>query len=281
MFSGLYPIRMATTENNGKTWSELHPIGNFGGIVAMGTMIQDIKNPGHYRALFHDDGRFISDKPNKQNPTVFTLYSSLSTDGGMSWQKPISIFSSSSVHLCEPGAVRSPDGKQIAVLLRENSRRKNSYLIVSDDEGRTWSKPRELPITLTGDRHTAKYFPDGRLFISFRCRTAIGSKLGIAKSPIPHEGDWAAWVGRYDDIIKGKPGQYVIRLADNKKEWDTSYPGVEILNDGNILTTTYGHWIKNQAPYIISIRIKAEELDELGKRSHALEIEKSSMRLKL
>ena len=104
---------MATTENNGKTWSELHPIGNFGGIVAMGTMIQDIKNPGHYRALFHDDGRFISDKPNKQNPTVFTLYSSLSTDGGMSWQKPISIFSSSSVHLCEPGAVRSPDGNKL------------------------------------------------------------------------------------------------------------------------------------------------------------------------
>jgi len=25
-------------------------------------------------------------------------------------------------HLCEPGALRSPDGKQIAVLLRENSR---------------------------------------------------------------------------------------------------------------------------------------------------------------
>ena len=100
---------------------------------------------------------------------------------------------------------------------------------------------------------------------------------GVAASPNPVLG----WVGRYEDIIKGKPGQYVIRLADNKKEWDTSYPGVEILNDGNILTTTYGHWIENQAPYIISIRIKAEELDELGKRSHALEIEKSSMRLKL
>ena len=281
MFSGLYPIRMATTENNGKTWSELHPIGNFGGIVAMGTMIQDMKNPGHYRALFHDDGRFISDKPKKQNPTVFTLYSCLSTDGGVSWQKPISIFSSSSVHLCEPGAIRSPDGKQIAVLLRENSRRKNSYLIVSNDEGQTWSKPRELPITLTGDRHTAKYFPDGRLFISFRCRTAIGSKLGIAKSPIPHEGDWAAWVGRYEDIIQGKPGQYVIKLGDNKKGWDTSYPGVEILNDGNILTTTYGHWLENQAPYIISVRINSKELDELGKKSHALEIDKSSMKLKL
>ena len=185
------------------------------------------------------------------------------------------------MHLCEPGAIRSPDGKQIAVLLRENSRRKNSYLIVSNDEGQTWSKPRELPITLTGDRHTAKYFPDGRLFISFRCRTAIGSKLGIAKSPIPHEGDWAAWVGRYEDIIQGKPGQYVIKLGDNKKGWDTSYPGVEILNDGNILTTTYGHWLENQAPYIISIRINSKELDELGKKSHALEIDKSSMKLKL
>ena len=44
MFSGLYPIRMATSENSGETWSELNPIGNFGGIVAMGTMIKDLKN---------------------------------------------------------------------------------------------------------------------------------------------------------------------------------------------------------------------------------------------
>ena len=88
-------------------------------------------------------------------------------------------------------------------------------------------------------------------------------------------------VGRYEDIIQGKPGQYVIKLGDNKKGWDTSYPGVEILNDGSILTTTYGHWLKNQAPYIISVRINSKELDELGKKSHALEIDKSSMKLKL
>lgn len=280
MFSGLYPIRMASTQDHGKTWSELRSIGNFGGIVAMSTMIQDQKNPGHYRALFHDDGRFISEKSKKQNPTVFTLYSCLSTDGGKSWQNPVSIYSSSFIHLCEPGAVRSPDGKQIAVLLRENSRRKNSYLIVSNDEGKSWSKPKELPITLTGDRHTAKYLPDGRLFISFRCRTAIGSKLGITKSPVPHEGDWAGWVGTYDDIIQGKPGQYVIKIADNTKSWDTSYPGVEILEDGNILTTTYGHWKQNHAPYIIAVRINAAELDEIAKNSPTLEITKTSMALR-
>ena len=171
-------------------------------------------------------------------------------DGGMTWEKPERIYSSTKIHLCEPGSIRSPDGKQIAVLLRENSRRKNSYVIFSDNEGATWTEPRELPITLTGDRHTAKYLPDGRLFISFRCRTAIGSKLGVNNSPIPYEGDWVAWIGKYQDILDGNPGQYVIRIADNKKGWDTTYPGVEILKDGTILTTTYGHWQEGEQPYI-------------------------------
>jgi len=35
VFSGLYPIRLAVSEDDGATWSGLAPIGNFGGIVAM------------------------------------------------------------------------------------------------------------------------------------------------------------------------------------------------------------------------------------------------------
>ncbi len=58
MFSGLYPIRMAVTEDDGATWSELKPIGDFGGVVTMATVI-GLKTPGHYLAFFHDDGRFI------------------------------------------------------------------------------------------------------------------------------------------------------------------------------------------------------------------------------
>ncbi len=261
MFSGLYPIRMAVSEDEGANWGELEAIGDFGGIVAMGTMIADRGKPGHYRTLFHDDGRFIAAKPRRANPVRFTLYSSLSTDGGLSWAEPETIQSSRAIHLCEPGAVRSPDGKQVAVLLRENARRKNSHVIFSNDEGKSWSQPRELPITLSGDRHTAKYLPDGRLFISFRCRTAIGSKVGIDKSPVPCEGDWVAWVGSYQDIVEGRAGQYLIRIADNKKSWDTTYPGVELLPDGTILTTTYGHWEAGEQPYILSIRLKGEELD--------------------
>ena len=88
---------------------------------------------------------------------------------------------------------------------------------------KSWSKPKELPITLTGDRHTAKYLPDGRLFISFRCRTAIGSKLESLKVQFPTK-EIIGWVGTYDDIMQGKPGQYVIKIADNTKNWDTLIP---------------------------------------------------------
>ena len=153
--------------------------------------------------------------------------------------------------LCEPGALRSPDGKQIAVLLRENSRRYNSYVIVSNDEGLTWSEPRELPAALTGDRHVAKYAPDGRLFISFRDTTHES----------PTKGDWVGWVGRYEDILQGREGQYRVRIMDNTKGADCCYPGVELLPDGTFVTTTYGHWTEGEQAYIVSVRFKLSELD--------------------
>jgi hypothetical protein len=140
------------------------------------------------------------------------------------------------------------------VLLRENRRVKNSHAIFSDDEGRTWSKPRELPGALTGDRHTAVYAPDGRLFISFRDTTLES----------PTKGDWVAWVGRYEDIAAGREGQYRVRLKDNHVSGDCAYPGVEILPDGTIVTVTYGHWTPNEKPYVLCVRLKLAELDALA-----------------
>ncbi len=100
---------------------------------------------GHYMCLFHDDGRFFKKGSKRQNPVVFNLYKTLTKDGGLTWSEPESVYASSDVHLCEPGIIRSPDGKQLAVLLRENARRKNSHVIFSNDEGKTWTPPRELP----------------------------------------------------------------------------------------------------------------------------------------
>jgi len=209
MWSGAYQARLAVTDDDGQTWSELKPAGDWGGIVVMG-FVEPLKtSKGHYLAMFHDDGRFIKggegrtfgDVPTgeRKNPVEFTLFKTLSKDGGLTWSSPEAVWRGSDVHLCEPGCIRSPDGTELAVLLRENSRRKNSHVIFSRDEGKTWTQPRELPASLTGDRFTGKYAPDGRLFITFRDTTLES----------PTKGDWVAWIGKYEDIAKGREGQYL------------------------------------------------------------------------
>ncbi|MFC2123395.1 exo-alpha-sialidase [Bacteroidota bacterium] len=288
LFSGLYPTRMAVSEDDGRTWSELNKVGDWGGIVVMGCLIPLQTGGGHYMALFHDDKRFMTrggilkykrDQENHNSP-MMTLLKSYSYDGGLSWSYPEEIYKSREVHLCEPGFIRSPDGEQIAVFLRENSRRSNSHIIFSNDNGMTWTQHREMPNTLNGDRHTAKYTPDGRIIIVFRDRSPdhkfrlneavnlnevnmknLAEKAGYVS---PTYGDWVAWVGTYEDLVMGNEGQYRIRIKDNKKGADTTYPGVEILPDGTISTTTYGHWEEGEEPYILNVRFKLEEIDELA-----------------
>ena len=259
MWSGLYPSRLAVSEDDGGNWSPLKEAGDWGGIVVMGFVESVGLKKGHYLAMFHDDGRFYA--KNGKKTGIFTLFKTFSEDGGLTWQNPEEVFKSGEVHLCEPGFIRSPDGKRIAVLLRENSRRKNSHIIFSEDEGKTWSSPRELPISLTGDRHIGKYAPDGRLFISFRCRSP--KKLAGTRT---YEGDWVGWIGTWDDLVQGKHGQYSIRLKDNKNSYDCAYPGLELLPNGTFVVTTYGHWSAGQAPYILSVRLRLDELDRMAKK---------------
>ena len=288
MWSGLYPARLAVSEDDGQSWSEIEKVGNWGGIVVMGAVTPLDTGKGHYMALFHDDKRFFTANGKelyakdreRYNSRMFTLYKTFSYDGGLTWSFPEVITKSREIHICEPGLIRSPNGNQLAVLLRENSRRDNSQIIFSNDEGKTWSKPRPLPNELTGDRHVAKYAPDGRLLILFRDRSPnkysrpvlevakkenqenlslIAEKTGLGS---PTEGDWVGWVGTYDDLLKGGKGQYRIRIKDNTKGWDTTYPGLELLPDGNFITTTYGHWDAGEQPYILSVKFNLTELDE-------------------
>ncbi len=257
LFSGLYPARMAVSEDDGKRWSELKAVGNWGGIVTMASVIALKTGAGQYMALFHDDGRFI--KKGGKATTTSTLYKVVSKDGGLTWSEPETIFKSNKLFLCEPGAIRSPNGKQIAVLLRENFHKKNSHVIFSDDEGKTWTEPRELAASLNGDRHVAKYGPDGRLFVSFRDIPTKGQHS-------PTAGDWVGWVGTYDDLVNAKEGQYRIRFKKNYKSGDCAYPGVELLPDGTFVVTTYGHWMPKESPYILSVRFTLKEVDELAKK---------------
>ena len=254
VFSGLYPARLAVSEDDGGTWSELKPLGDWGGIVVMGDVIA-LKAKGCYMAMFHDDGRFFTKNAKRYSPRKMIVYKTFSTDGGLTWSFPDKMFERSDVGLCEPGMVRSPDGKQIAVLFRENYRVRNSHMILSNDEGKTWTDPVELPGAMTGDRHTIRYAPDGRLVWTAR-DTCLDS---------PTQGDWIAWVGKYEDIVKGRQGQYRIRLMENHKSKDCAYPGMEVLPDGTFVATTYGHWTPGEQPYIVSLRFTLAEIDKLAR----------------
>jgi len=291
IFSGLYPAKLAHSEDDGLTWSELEPAGDWGGIVMMASLTALNTGKGHYMALFHDDLRFITadgqEKYREDRKTndqeLFTLYKTFSYDGGLTWSKPEPILSRRDMNLCEPGLVRSPDGRTLAALLRENARRNNAQIIFSNDEGKTWSAPRALPNELNGDRHVLKFTPDGRLLVVFRDISPVSfrkdlDRIAKARDEVnmskvaketgqgsPTEGDWVGWVGKWKDLVKGKPGQYRIRFKDNIHSWDCCYPGVELLPDGTFLVTTYGHWEKDREPYIVSIRFKMEELDKKNK----------------
>ncbi|MBZ0258158.1 glycoside hydrolase, partial [bacterium] len=251
LFSGLYPIRMSVSEDDGLTWTPLQPIGDFGGIVAMSDVIQT--RSGQYQAYFHDDGRFLH---NEGKTGAFIVYKTRSDDGGLTWSAPEEVVSHPVAHLCEPGLVKSPDGSQWLMLLRENSRQFNSFYCVSNDEGETWSAPKQLPGALTGDRHVVRYAPDGRLVITFRDMAHQTSTYG----------DFVAWVGTYNNIVNGREGQYRIRLLDNQDGVDTGYAGMEVLPDVTFVSTTYCHLYEGEPPLIASVRYKLSELDAIAEQ---------------
>jgi hypothetical protein len=112
------------------------------------------------------------------------------------------------------------------MLMRQNSRKFNSFTSFSNDEGVKSSSPRQLPGALTGDRHAGRYAKDGRLFVTFRDTTLES----------PTRGDWVAWVGRYEDVVAGRQGQYRVRLKKNYKGQDSAYAGLELLPDGTLVS---------------------------------------------
>ena len=249
LFSSLYPIRMSVSEDEGTSWSELESIGAYGGIVGMADLIETGK--GKYTAFFHDDGRFINNSGKATG--LFYVYAIDSIDGGLTWSTPRVVAHDPNVHLCEPGLITSPDGKRFAMLLRENSRTKNSHICFSDDKGVTWTSPVEMDASLTGDRHQATYDNNGRLFISFR----------DTDKKSPTVGDWVAWIGSFEALEQGYAGEYRIRLSDNLHSWDCAYPGVECLPDGTIFTATYGHWDESEKPYIRGVHVNLSDVEDL------------------
>ena len=148
-------IVRAVSEDDGKTWSDMKGIG----IDSVMPWCTIIPIEGGKKLLAATNARRVGDPEPYSNNTI----QSTSTDGGLTWSKPRIICDMPGYKPCEPCFIRSPDGKQIVCLMRENTRKLNALYMTSDDEGKTWSEPKQLQGALTGDRHQAKYAPDGRL----------------------------------------------------------------------------------------------------------------------
>ncbi len=252
VFAGQGPdgsMQQSISTDEGKTWS---PMKGNGLVTVMPfcaiTPVEDGK-----RLIGLSNIRRPGETKDKKSNVVTQ---SESTDGGMTWSPWRVRIDLGDLKPCEPEVVRSPDGKQLLCLIRENVRTEPAHFITSNDEGKTWSAVNALPPGLHGDRHKAVYASDGRLVVCFR-------DTGI-KSPTRNH--FVAWVGRYEDIISGHDGEYKIKLLHSHKAGDCGYPGLELLPDGTLVATTYVKYREGaEQNSVVSTRFTLAETDKVEK----------------
>lgn len=280
-------FNFSLSDDEGKTWSEFelcfskkHDFTVIP-IVSMASLTR-LKENGvfvdKWMAFFHDPD-FINYK------TILSF-----VDGKPVWSKPEPYFSQhraieKKANMCEVEVVRSDCGKgdELCLIARSNNKNYNSLLSFSQDEGKTWSAPVFVPCALNGERHKADYTPDGRLFITFRSierSLKRVEKNSIEKMKNWYSEGWVAWVGTYEDLKNRTEGQYRIKLAhtylDKQTEpslcanADTGYCGNVVLEDGTVVTSTYGQFGEKKSDggyktYVVSKRIRLSDVDKLTK----------------
>jgi hypothetical protein len=256
------------SEDDGKTWRELpplaaqypelhqrnpyHPDNPFRNVMTFSSLVQ-LKD-GSYLGMFHR-------ATGEGESGSLQVLQSITRDGGFTWSEPVIVCDGKKIEggkqPCEPYVFRSPDGNELACIMRENARTGTSLVMFSQDEGETWSEAVDTPWGLTLDRHHGIYLPDGdeRLVI-----------VGRDTAPLA-PAHFIAWVGTYDDLKQGNPGQYRISLL--RTFHDGFYPGLHQLPDGTIVATTYTTYTKDDGGCsIVSVRFNIDEIDAManGKR---------------
>ena len=237
------------SEDGGRSWKEMPPL-NFPCVMAFSSIVR--LDDGRYLGLYHR-----GPARGGEGNALVTLQS-ITADAGLTWSEPRIVAEVAGKNPCEPFVFRSPDGKELTCLLRENTHEGRSLMMFSRDEGGSWSTPVDTNWGLTGDRHNGVFTKDGRMVVCFRDQ-AINS---------PTRGDFVAWVGTYDDLKQGRPGQYRIKLLqDFSKKGDCGYAGVELLADGTIVATTYVKYAPGlEKNSVVSVRFTLSEIDALNGR---------------
>jgi hypothetical protein len=246
-------IHQSVSEDDGRTWSPMKGNGLVG--VMPFCTIEPIE--GGKKLLGLTNIRRPGETKEQRSNVVAQ---SISSDGGFTWTPWRVVVDLPGLKPCEPWVVRSPDRKQLLCLIRENEKRAALYM-TSEDEGHTWSATKQLPPGLFGDRHTARYAKDGRLVVVFR---DTGGAYGS-----PTSTHFVAWVGRYEDILQGRDGQYRVKLLHSYHGGDTGYPGLESLPDGTFVATTYIKYREGpEKNSVVSARFTLAETDQLARSAH-------------
>ncbi len=245
-------MQQSVSTDEGKTWSPMQS----NGLVCVMPFCSIMPVEGGKKLIGLSNIR----RPGEtKDPRSNVVTQSESSDGGLTWSPWRILVDLGALVPCEPEVVRSPDGKQLLCLMRENIRSEPAHFITSDDEGKTWSEVKALPPGLHGDRHKHVYLPDGRLVIAFR---------DMGKDS-PTRAHFVAWVGRYEDIVSGKDGEYKIKLLHSHKGSDCGYPGLELLPDGTIVATTYIKYRPGaEQNSVVSTRFTLAETDKAEKMTN-------------
>lgn len=234
------------SEDGGKTWEEMPPLG-FPCVMTFSSVVEIGTGTGKYLGLFHRG-------PDGKDRAPLEIRQTITHDGGLTWSEPRTVAAVDGKSPCEPFVFRSPDGKELCCLMRENTRKGLSLVMFSGDDGMTWSEPKETSWGLTGDRHIGIHTQDNRMVFAFRDQAPKSPTLG----------HFVAWVGSYDDIRSGREGAYRIKLLHSYAGRDCGYPGLELLADDTIIATTYIKYRDtNEKHSVISTRFKLAETDRL------------------
>ena len=230
------------SEDGGNTWREMEALGEQFYCVMTFSSVLRLKD-GAYLGMYH--------RRTGPNDESLEVMQTITRDGGLTWSDPVLAAYVPEKKACEPFVFRSPGGEELCCLMRENTHKGRSLMMFSRDEGESWSEPVDTPWGLTGDRHAGVYAPDGRLVIAFRDRALESPSLG----------HFVAWVGTYDDIRQGRPGQCRIKLLHSHAGADCGYPGIELLPDGTIAATTYIKYRAGKEKHsVVSTRFKLDEI---------------------
>ena len=251
---GICPLGITYSDDDGATW-RMAPRAEVSSIMPPTGFIQ-LKDGSV--ALFGQVRKHMGTK--SYSPASDQDVWMATSPDGLKWSAPRVVASVPEKNLCEPFALRSPDGDEIALLIRENRHTSRSMMCFSRDEGVTWSEPQDTSLALTGDRHECVSLPGGRVFVAFRDRArAFGTY-----------GHYVAWIGTYDDLRSGREGGVRVKLlhsyagderfANASFVGDTGYSGVELLPSGEILCTTYiKYWPDARRHSVVSTRLRPEE----------------------